>query len=182
MVIRLDSLKITWPNDEAPDTSYLGEYTSNEPSSHDLHAGNAIRRHKAGWHEHKFWVPFNTADAHREGLAKRGYSRGMADYLARKYVREDYRRHEALCRGDWGFLGCVAKATVSYPTAHGRRLQTFSSGGLWGIETDSASSHQDEIAREELADLKSHLEAFGVDLATWDSLEAQAFAKMDKAA
>jgi hypothetical protein len=71
---------------------------------------------------------------------------------------------------------------VSYPTAHGRRSQTFSSGGLWGIETDSASSHLDETAREELADLKSHLEAFGVDLATWVSLEAQAFDKMDKAA
>jgi hypothetical protein len=105
----LDSLKVTWPADEGPDTSYLGEYTSKEPSRHDLHAGNAIKRHKAGRHEYKFWVPCTTADEHRKGLNQKGYSRGQADYLARKYVREDYRRHEALCRGDWGFLGCVAK-------------------------------------------------------------------------
>ena len=86
---------------------------------------------------------------------------------------EDYRRMEAYNRDDWAMYGVVAKAEVSRPIGNGcRRIETFSSGGLWGIESDSDDSYFAEVAAQELADLKGHLEAFGVDTSNWADLTA----------
>lgn len=71
----------------------------------------------------------------------------------------------------WCMIGIRAEATVSYPIGQGsRRLETFRSGGLWGIESDSDASYFAEVAREELNDLRQHLEAFGVP---WDEEAAE---------
>ncbi len=54
--------------------------------------------------------------------------------------------------------GCTAKALVSRPIGNGnRRLETFSSSGLWGIDE---RNQQDE--EYQLENLREHLQAFGV--------------------
>jgi hypothetical protein len=40
-------------------------------------------------------------------------------------------------------------------------VQKITSGGLWGIESDSDRSHFAEVTAEELADLKAQLLALG---------------------
>ena len=61
-------------------------------------------------------------------------------------------------------IGIVAVAEVSYPIGGGsRRIEWFSSSGLWGIESDSSEEYLTEVEKEELADLKDHLTHFGVN-------------------
>lgn len=69
--------------------------------------------------------------------------------------------------------GCSAVALVSYPCSlqGGRRLERLTSGGLWGIELESPDdSYGTEIENEELADLKQHLEMFGIDVSGFDAM------------
>ena len=42
-----------------------------------------------------------------------------------------------------------------------RVIQDISSGGLWGVESDSDKAYFAEVAGEELAELKSQLQALG---------------------
>ena len=101
-----------------------------------------------------------------------GETPGTKDFF--KYGMQDFKRMEGLTRGDWYFIGIVAEAVVEYETnAYGMpvsyRLETFTSSGLWGVESD-AGDYLDEVEKDELADLKRHLEEFNVDLSDWDNL------------
>lgn len=72
----------------------------------------------------------------------------------------------------WCCIGIRAVARILVPTGpagHGI-LQEVSSGGLWGIESDSDWAYQMEVAREELAALRGILETMGVDVSNWDEL------------
>lgn len=82
-----------------------------------------------------------------------------------EYRAENEKRLEAYNRGEWWYQGCRAVATVSYPVndTGDRRLETFSSGGLWGVDSDCGDSYRQEVEEDELTDLKAHLEKFGVD-------------------
>ena len=79
------------------------------------------------------------------------------------YGMQDYERMEGLNNGDWCFIGIIAEATVKYPINNNGsyRLETFTSGGLWGIESDSGD-YLDTVASEQIADLKKHLAVFGI--------------------
>jgi hypothetical protein len=76
----------------------------------------------------------------------------------RKYVRQDYDRMESLDRGDWCFIGIRAQAQVQTGSAI---VQDITSGGLWGIESDSGREYIEEVIRKELANLKTELLAWG---------------------
>jgi len=78
--------------------------------------------------------------------------------------------------GDVWMLGMWVEATVSYPTNErgDRRIETLRSGGLWGIECDSDEDYiNGTILADELADLKEHLEAFGVDTTNLMEIEVE---------
>lgn len=80
-----------------------------------------------------------------------------------KYRAQDAERLAAFNRGDWYCIGIRAKAVVSYPCGNGsRRLETFTSSGLWGIESDSDADYIKTVERDELSDLQDHLSKFGV--------------------
>ena len=67
--------------------------------------------------------------------------------------------------------GICAVAEVSYSIGgNSRRIERFQSGGLWGIESDSEQDYIEEVEQDELADLKEHLERFGVNTDNWSSL------------
>ena len=90
--------------------------------------------------------------------------RPLAFWLDLLYTCEDYERREDYGNG-WRMQGCSAEATVSYPCGNGsRRLESFQSGGLYGVESDSERDYMEEVEQEQLADLVQHLSYFGISL------------------
>ena len=85
----------------------------------------------------------------------------------RKYTRQDYERMERLNAGDWCFIGIRAYATISLPQTpdeiqhSGWLRQEITSGGLWGIESDSDAPYLASVEADELSDLKTQLLALG---------------------
>lgn len=74
-----------------------------------------------------------------------------------KYTRQDYERVESLHRGVWGFIGITATAEITI----GDTCQTITSGGLWGIESDSGADYLKEEEANQVAELKEQLYALG---------------------
>lgn len=82
---------------------------------------------------------------------------------AEQYKEQDAERLAAYNRGDWYSIGIRAEAVVSYPCGYGsRRMETFRSSGLWGIESDGGAEYIGEIERDQIEDLKNHLAAFSI--------------------
>jgi len=79
----------------------------------------------------------------------------------RKYVRQDYERMERLQRGDWCYIGVRAEAEILIPSGDASIVQEITSGGLWGIESDSDASYLTEIEEEQLSELREQLHAVG---------------------
>jgi hypothetical protein len=91
----------------------------------------------------------------------------------RNYVRQDYERMKRFNQGSWCFVGVRAEA--SYVLQSWGRwdasanmfsggcgpIQELTSGGLFGIESDSSSEYIADVSRWELADLKTQLLALG---------------------
>ncbi len=84
---------------------------------------------------------------------------GLTPDEVRKYTRQDYERMEDYNANGWCYVGL--RAVAKYQTAFGSPIQTLSSGGLWGIESDSDASYFAEVAGEELAQLRTELKALG---------------------
>jgi hypothetical protein len=93
--------------------------------------------------------------------------KGLPEADIRKYCRQDFDRIESLNRGNWCYIGIRAEARVFVnekvigPVASHGIAQTITSGGLWGIESDSGREHIEETQREELESLKAELLALG---------------------
>ncbi len=83
----------------------------------------------------------------------------------RKYVRQDYERMESLNAGNWYYIGMSAEAQVLLTNAGSPEFtgigQKITSGGLWGIESDSEKSYLESVEKEELSDLRAQLKALG---------------------
>ena len=79
---------------------------------------------------------------------------------------------ESYHRGDYYFVGVRANADVSYAISNtDRRIETLTSGGVWGIESNSGKDYiEGEVGKDELNDLKTHLERFGVNTSNFDAL------------
>jgi hypothetical protein len=75
----------------------------------------------------------------------------------REYVARDYERMERLNRGDWSYVGIRADAEIVVDGV----AQEITSGGLWGIESDSDWAYLAEIDGEQLSELRSQLRALG---------------------
>lgn len=100
---------------------------------------------------------------------------GTKDYY--KYGLQDWNRMDKLMKGDYCYLGITAKASVSYKIGGGNyRLESLSSGGLWGIESDSGD-YLKEVEEEQLADLLEHLKAFSVNCSNFKTLAKNAEVK-----
>ena len=85
-------------------------------------------------------------------------SDGLTPEEVRKYTRQDYERMESLNSGQWCYIGIRAEAEII--GWHGT-VQRITSGGLWGIESNSDREYLKETEQEELANLKTELLALG---------------------
>lgn len=124
-------------DDETPDTSFLGEY-SNQPGP------DAIDRKACGDWKRGEYQYFNPAMT--------GAETGNPESPA-----QDYARFEAFNRGDWHFIGVKARAEVVI----GDTIQTITSGGLWGIESDSDADYVTSVKKDELSALVGILLSLG---------------------
>jgi hypothetical protein len=103
------------------------------------------------------WIPADVTD-------KESYWREAM----RKNARQDYERMEKLNRGDFCFIGIRAEAKLGIPqgkpqpqTGQSYLLQNLSSGGLWGIESDSDTSYIESEEKNQLDELRDVLLGFG---------------------
>lgn len=76
----------------------------------------------------------------------------------RKYCQQDYERMKGLDSGEWNYIGIKAKAQVQLT---GDLVQTLTSGGIWGIESDGDPSDFRSIESEQTDELKAELHAIG---------------------
>ena len=134
------TLTIDVEPDDHPDLSHLGTWTD-DPGPDDRTV-DRIERGIYGRHEARYFVAAMSAD-----------ETGNPDS-----VEQDWKRMETYGR-TWHMIGIRATVTVEVDGTK----QTFKSRGLWGIESDAGDDYLEEIAREELADLKTTLDAFSVD-------------------
>ena len=84
--------------------------------------------------------------------------KGLPEDEIRKYCRQDFDRMESLNAGDWCFIGIRAEAQIQTGSDV---VQEITSGGLYGIESDSGKELFEETIHEELANLKTELLALG---------------------
>lgn len=94
-------------------------------------------------HEYRFFLPAQT-----------GEETGNPDS-----PKQDWKRMEDLYKGEWSYIGIIAKAKIILPSG---TIQTIHSGGIWGIESDSEHSYIKEEEQNQLADLKQDLLALGI--------------------
>jgi hypothetical protein len=141
--------------DENPDTSWMGEYSDTRTSEYSI---DRQERGECGCGEYRYFNPsFNYVDKTGKALAEN------TPEEVHKYVAEDYARMERLNAGGWYFMGikAVAEVGLSKDGGHYYKIDRLTSGGLWGIESDSEPSYIAEVEQDELADLKSTLLAYG---------------------
>lgn len=149
---RIDYIRISWVQDSDPDVSYL-ESTLSEDGKTLISSMRYTQK--------------DLDDSPEE---------------TRRYIEEDKERLAKFYSGELVAYGCIAEAVTSYPLNEtgDRRIENFSSGGLWGIESDAPRGYKEDIATEELDDLKDHLEAYGVTIPeNWLEIAALAIEKMD---
>jgi len=89
-------------------------------------------------------------------------------------VEQDYKRMEAGMRGEWCLIGIRAEAEVRLT---GDTVQRITSGGLWGIESDSGEEYFQNIHGEQLEELSLELQAIGFTaaevLAAFENVETK---------
>jgi hypothetical protein len=183
---RILKVEILTRADTDPDTSYIGEYTDTwKLGAMVVHSGEFvadIERREAILERLQACDVPALAEAWQNRAAKLGpqwddlnsipergreycfflpYAGGESpdskEY--RRNARQDYDRMQGLSRGDWSFVGIQARAEVTLPGSD--VVQRLTSGGLWGIESDSGADYLAEVERDELAGLRRELDAVG---------------------
>jgi len=82
-----------------------------------------------------------------------------------KYLAEDKARLDSYYNQSWDMIGIKAYAVVYIPIGNdGFMTQRITSGGLWGIESDSDKSYIEDIKNEQINELKQYLALFNIDM------------------
>jgi hypothetical protein len=147
---RILSVNIIRELDTDPDTSWLGEYSNRPKSDYAIDRARDCGGDRLGRNEYRYFNP-----CHENYM-------GEPEADIRKYCLQDFNRMESLQAGEWHFLGIRAQATVVTGSDSNHSLtQRITSGGVWGIESDSGKDTFAEVETEQLAELKDELKALG---------------------
>ena len=138
------SIKIKQYFDSDPDTSFLGEYSNKRAKfSFDRQFLGDMNRN-----EYRYFNPYpNPLTGKTQKEKKELY----------QWAKQNYERMESLNNQNWFFFGLVVEAEIIINGV----IQNISSGGLWGIESDSDRSYLQEIIKDEITDLKDQLKEIG---------------------
>jgi hypothetical protein len=146
---RIDKIKVHHLIDESPDTSYLGEFSDRPETEYAID-----QRERSGEDNCvlQFFNPASAVDCKDEPAED-----------IRRYAEQEYQRMMALERGDWQYIGITAVAEVAASLDVGKtwKLDKLTSGGLWGIESDSDQAYLQEIIDEEKRELRAYLLEYG---------------------
>lgn len=107
--------------------------------------------------EYRFFLPYAGGEKWQDGKNKN----------FRQYAMQDYNRMESLNNGRWVFLHIFAEAIITIGDSD--ILQTITSGGLSGIESD-AEDWIAEVKKEEVSSLKAELLNLGATSEDFDVL------------
>ena len=132
---RVNKITITRRLDETGDISYLGTF-SDTPSKYAIkHEGDS-----------------------------RSYQYFNADNVSNmKEAQQNYDRAMEFSEGRVAQMGVTAEAEVAMSRDGGKtwKLDELTSGGLWGIESDSGEKYFKEVEDDQLSELKETLEGYG---------------------
>ena len=130
--------------DEYPNINYLGEYADKPNSDY------SIERESCGAREFRYFNP------NWENY------KGCDEEEIRKYCQQDYERMESLNAGKWCYIGIKAVAEIQ-TSGNGKiwLCNEISTGGLWGIESDSGEDYLKSEGNIELSELEKLLIEFG---------------------
>lgn len=84
--------------------------------------------------------------------------KGLPEEEIRKYCRQDFDRMESLNNQNWYYISIRAEANIQTGSDI---VQEITSGGLFGIESDSGREYLESVQKEELDSLKAELTALG---------------------
>jgi hypothetical protein len=137
---KIEKIVIRHMYDETPDLDWLG--TFNSEAKHPFAINH--RERSGDRNSYEFFNP-------QEGACE-----------TQEQAEADYKRMMEFERGNVYCLGIRAEAFIQ-TSGNGQiwLCNTVSSSGLWGIESDSEKSYFEEIANEEIAELKNLLIALG---------------------
>jgi hypothetical protein len=144
--------------DELPDTSFLGKYTDEVNDWYiDREQGEYIAILQK---DEDYELPSKGREYRFFNPCAGGEEEGTEDY--QKYGKQDFERMESLNNGNWFFMGIETIAEV-HTSQDGKNwlINTLSSGGLWGIESDSDNSYIEEVNNEQINELKTVLKEYG---------------------
>lgn len=166
---RILEVKIVREIDIDPDTSYLGEYSDRASTEFAI-----VRR---GYGRENQFRYFNAATIEpcqfEAGMTSEQMEQRKAQWRKEMHenARADYDRMEAYTNENWRYIGVRAEAKIVIQRDIQSNLQrelhnlepiqTITSGGLWGIESDSDRSYFAEVESEELSELRTQLKAIG---------------------
>lgn len=93
------------------------------------------------------------------------------------WVEEDMKRYEEYGI-NWHSIGIIAEAKIFIPfkihTNNGFdwnfKIQEISSGGIWGVESDSQPEYFESLEEEQIAELEGYLNTLNVDLSFWKAI------------
>jgi len=143
---RILSVKVKQMFDDSPDTSWLGEFSDSAKTEFAIN-----HRERNGGNTREFeW--FNAASVDTQNNTSEDNA---------KYAEQDYKRMMQLNNGHFCFIGIWADAEIGLPRGDSYLCQSVTSGGLWGIESDSDKSYFAEVEQEQLAELRGVLADFG---------------------
>lgn len=136
---RIDRITFKKEVDESPDLSFLGEY-SNKPGD-PAKTIDRQERGDMGRNEFRYFV-----------AAMSGKDTGNPES-----VEQDYQRMEGCCKGEWCMLFLVCEARIVINGI----IQTVTSGGLGGVESDCDDDLFDEIKQVQKEELAAVLRSIG---------------------
>lgn len=96
--------------------------------------------------EYRFFVPY----AGGEPVGSKNW---------RLNAKQDFDRMQSFSNGDWCHLGIMTHAEITLPGSD--IVQRITSGGLWGVQSDSGEEYLSEVEQEELTALAAELAALG---------------------